>query len=198
MAALASVDDVADLLGLASEGVDTDRATALLAQASATFRAEARNDFEEVETTMVLRNTGGKVQLPYRPVTAIDTVKTITADGTAGTAISAWSFDGIHTIRLNDYTVVINAAVAECDTVEVTWTHGFTAVPEDVRWSVAQMVARTISSPTPAGVTGETIGAYSYSINGAVAFGGAMVMSSEEVAVARRYRPRESSAYISL
>lgn len=192
MAALASVDDVADLLGLTSEGVDADQATAMLAQASARFRAEAWCDFEETETTLTLRVIGQRVDLPKRPVVSVDSVANIDTDGTVGSAMTDWSFDGIHTIRLGDQSVVINATTYETETVSVTWTHGFAAVPEDVRWSVAQMVARAISSPSPAAVTGETIGAYSYR-TGSYSASAALGMTPDERAVAHRYRPRTST-----
>lgn len=193
MAALASVDDVADLLGLTSEGVDADQATAMLAQASAAFRAEAWCDFEETETTLTLRVIGQRVDLPKRPVISVDSVANIDTDGTVGSVMTDWSFDGIHTIRLGDQSVVINATTYAAETVSVTWTHGFATVPEDVRWSVAQMVARAISSPTATGVTQESIGAYSYSVNGAVSVAGAAFLSSEARSVAHRYRPRYST-----
>lgn len=188
MAALASVDDVADLLALDSSGVDADQAAAVLAQASARFRAEAGCDFDETETTLILRVDGQRVTLPKRPVLEVDTVKAINADGTAGAALAGWTFDGIHTLRVDDQSYVINAAAYAGETVEVTWTHGYDEVPEDVRWTVAQMAARAISSPAPAGVAAENIGAYGYR-TAAATVSGAAGMTDDERVVAHRYRP---------
>lgn len=188
MTDLATVTDVADLLGLASEAVDPDQAAAMLAQASAKFRAEAQCQFTAGETTTVLRVDGQRVSLPARPVTAVSEVRQLNRDGSAGSAMTAWTFDGIHTIHLSDATVVINATYFQCETVQVTWSHGYATVPEDVRWAVAGMVARAISSPAPAGVSGETIGAYSYR-TGATTASLALGMTDEEREIARNYRP---------
>lgn len=192
MTTLASVDDVADILALDSTGLDPDQAAAILAQASARFRAEAWCDFTAADTTLVLRVLGSRVDLPQRPVTAVSSVKSVGDDGQGDTELVGWSFDGIHTIRIGDRSWVINATVGETETVEVTWTHGYATVPEDVRWSVAQMAARAISNPAPAGVQAENIGAYGYRIGGSGESGGAG-MTADERAVAHRYRPTTST-----
>jgi hypothetical protein len=141
---------------------------------------------------MVLRVDAGTVSLPRRPVVSVDTVSAVATDGTAGAAVSAWTFDGIDRVRLADPGVVINATYCHTDTVWVEWTHGYATVPEDVRWAVAQMVARAISSPAPAGVSGETIGAYSYR-TGATSASGGLGMTEDERAIAHKYRPRRST-----
>ena len=194
MAALASVDDVADLLGLSSEGVDADQAAAMLSQASAKFRSEAQCEFEPTEETIVLRVLGGQIDLPRRPVVSVESVKLPNLYGTAWTIQGVWSWDGISVVTLADPTVVLNATYCSAETAQVTYTHGFTDVPEDVRWSVAQMVARAISSPSAPGIASESIGAYSYS-TGAYTASGAASMTREEQAVAQRYRPKR--AYLS-
>jgi hypothetical protein len=186
---LASADDVAALLGILSEGLDDDQVAAMLAQASARFRAEAQCDFTETDTTLILRVVGGRVDLPKRPVLEVSAVASVGTDGTESDAIAGWTFDGIHTIRVGDQSWVINATAYQTETVSVTWSHGFTDVPEDVRWAVAQMTARAISSPAPApGVSGETIGAYSYRTGG-TGESGAQGMTADERAIAHRYRP---------
>lgn len=193
MANLASVQDVADLLALDSAGLEPAQAAAALAQASARFRAEAECDFDDDDTTLILRVDGQRVTLPKRPVLDITSVKAVGLDGTATHEMAGWSFDGIHTIRVGDGAWVINASHHYASqTVEVTWSHGYATIPEDVRWTVAQMAARAISSPAPAAVTGENIGAYSYRTGG-VSVSGAAGMTDDERQVARRYRPRVST-----
>lgn len=193
MAALATVDDVAALLGVLSEGLDETQADAMLDQASAAFRREAATDFESTQSTLILRVLGERVELPRRPVISVDDVKSVDDDGTTGSSMGGWSFDGIHTIRLGDIAWVINATTYSTETVEVTWTHGHATVPEDVRWTVAQMTARAISSPAPSpGVAGEQIGSYSYRVGGTSA-AGAAGMTDDERAVARRYRAMTST-----
>lgn len=193
MTDLASVEDVADLLGLDSSGLNEAQAAAMLAQASAKFRAEALCDFDATTSTVILRVTGASVSLPKRPVTEVTSVNAVNSDGTVGTALVGWLFDGISTISVDDQLWVINGPnLSRTDTVEVTWDHGFATVPEDVRWAVASMAARAISSPAPAGVTGETIGAYSYRTGlGTASF--AASMTPDEVKIARRYRPHIST-----
>lgn len=193
MTDLASVDDVADLLGLDSVGLNSSQAAAMLAQASAKFRAEALCDFTAETSTAVLRVTGATVSLPKRPVTEVTSVNAVNSDGTSGASLVGWLFDGISTISVDDQAWVINGPnLSHTDTVEVTWDHGFAAVPEDVRWAVASMAARAISSPAPAGVTGETIGAYSYRTGlGTASF--AASMTPDEVKIAHRYRPHIST-----
>ena len=193
MTDLASVEDVADLLGLDSSGLNEAQAAAMLAQASAKFRAEALCDFDATTSTVILRVTGASVSLPKRPVTEVTSVNAVNSDGTVGTALVGWLFDGISTISVDDQLWVINGPnLSRTDTVEVTWDHGFATVPEDVRWAVASMAARAISSPAPAGVTGETIGAYSYRTGmGTASF--AASMTPDEVKIAHRYRPHIST-----
>ena len=193
MTDLASVEDVADLLGLDSTGLNESQAAAMLAQASAKFRAEALCDFTAETSTVVLRVTGATVSLPKRPVTEVTSVNAVNSDGTSGTALVGWLFDGISTISVDDQVWVINGPnLTRTETVEVTWDHGYAAVPEDVRWAVASMAARAISSPAPAGVTGETIGAYSYRTGlGTASF--AASMTPDEVKIAHRYRPHIST-----
>lgn len=193
MTYLASVDDVADLLAMQSVGLDQSQAAAILAQASARFRAEAQCSFDASSSLMVLRTLGQRVELPRRPVISVDGVYRVERDGSQGSAVAVWSFDGISSLFLNDSVTVINALyTTDVESVWVEWQHGFEVVPEDVRWAVAQMAARAISSPAPAGVSGETIGAYSYR-TGATSASGGLGMTDDEREIAHRYRPRQST-----
>lgn len=186
--------DVADVEALLGSAVANDQAVAMLRQASAKFRAEAWNSITADTATMVLRVEYGRVDLPRRPVTSVTSVKAINSDGTVGAALVGWLFDGLHTVSVGDMTWVINGPnLQPTDTVEITWEYGYPDIPEDVRWTVAQMTARAISNPSPSGVTQESIGSYSYSTGGYTA-SGAMGMTRDEMDVAKRYRPRTSSA----
>lgn len=190
MAALADVDDVEALLG---DTVDQSRVAAMLAQASARFRTEARCEFTQATNTKILRVLGGEVDLPDRPVVTVDSVASLADDGSESTQITGWVFDGIHTVHVGDQTCVINASrVGAPETVSVQWDSGYSAIPEDVRWAVAAMVVRAIGTPAPEGVTSEQVGAYSYRAGGYTA-SGALSMSRDEVTVARKYRPRSAT-----
>jgi len=193
VASLASVSDVSALLG---ETVDETRCEALLEQASAQFRLMALQDFDLRETSLILRLISGHVILPKRPVVSVETVRVVNNDGTPGFTATGWIFDGISKVSVGDLGWLVNGPnILPTETVEVTWTHGFAEVPADVRWAVAQMVARSLSSPAPAGITQESIGGYQYSL-GAYTASGAASMTREEQAVASRYRPRQSSVAV--
>lgn len=193
---LASADDVTALLG-GFPPDDPSRVDALLGQASARFRVEAEHNFDAAETTLILHLVEQSVILPYRPVLGVSEVRAVDETGTPSTILGGWMFDGIGTVRLADYGWAINAAAYRAKTVAVTWEHGYETVPEDVRWTVAQMAARALSSPAPAAVTGETVGAYSYQ-TGATAASGASGMTADEMRIARKYRARPNSASVIL
>ena len=183
---------------LLGETVDEARCEALLEQASAQFRLMALQDFDIRETSLVVRAHGSVVMLPKLPVVSVESVQVVNTDGTPGAVIAGWSFDGISRISVVGLSgLAFNLAHPEVAWTNyvVTWTHGFAEVPADVRWSVAQMVARSLSSPAPAGITQESIGGYQYSL-GAYTASGAASMTREEQAVASRYRPRQSSVAV--
>lgn len=194
MTAYATTDDLEALLGRSLTSTESDRVDALLAAASARFTAEAGGRvFGTGTATMILRVEDGCVQLPQRPVTAVTSVKQVNTDGTVGAAIGTWAWDGLWTVTVSDWwQVQINApALAEDDwsgTVEVEWAYGDAAVPEDVKWAVASMVGRALTTASAgSGIESETIGAYSYRL-GSAAGSGILGMTADEIAVARRYR----------
>ena len=190
---LASQDQVETILGRALTEAEATRCTGLLAAASARFRAEARQDFTAAETTRVLRVADGRVRLPLWPVTAVTAVHAVTTAGTAGAAIGTWAWDGLWTIEVGDWwNLQVNAPVVDLDewgqTVQITWSHGYATIPDDVSYAVAGMVARAIGTGSAGtGVVSETIGQYSYRL-GSAAESGALGMTVDEIAVARRYR----------
>ena len=195
MGALATVDDVTAL------GADPARVTdEMLAQASARFRSEAGgNQIEATEYTLTLRPVGGLVRLPFTPVIEVAAVNLLNDNGTTGTAVTGSMFNGIDTLDVCGVSseVWVNGPSWTGDrTVRVEFTAGFDPIPEDVRWTVAQMVARAADAG-PAGVTSEQIGDYSRSF-GSFTASGAMSMTREEREVARRYRTRRASMDVPL
>jgi len=190
---LATVEDV-EALGV-TPGTVTDE---MLEQASARFRSEAGHAITAQEYVQVLRPSGTLVKIPRTPVTAIDAVRMLALDGTAGEQVVGWSFDGIDLIDLSGLTgdVWLNGPYRWQGNVQVTYTAGYDPIPEDVRWAVAAMVKRAVEAGT-AGVVSEAIGDYSRSFGGYTA-SGAFSMTSDERATARRYRPRVTGASITL
>ena len=141
---------------------DVDTATATLARADATALIEAythRSFTAQVEVTERKRINGGKVTL-REPVSVVDTVKLV--DGTT-LLPTVWSFDGIRTLHVdNGRSVIVNLPERDTDlrTVEVTYTHGYTAVPADVKAVGLALAARNYQNP--GGLRSENIGNYSY------------------------------------
>jgi hypothetical protein len=109
----------------------------------------------------VLRVRDGRVRLPHRPVTAVSSVSTVGDDGAPLATIAGWTFDGIDTVRVDGISGIINLAedALTSGTVSVTFTHGYAAVPADVK-EVALSVAHRIYS-NPGGLRQESVGAYS-------------------------------------
>jgi len=187
MTLLASVADVTALGVVAEESA----ITAALTKASARFRSEALNNITLQAYDVVLRQYGGHVRLPRTPVVSIDEVRLLNSNGTDGPAVISYDFDGIDSVVVSDEWPVINGPAVISATVRVKWTAGYTVVPEDVRWAVASMVERALSTPA-SGVAGETIGDYTWRGGGYTA-SGAFSMSKDEMATAHRYRPRPST-----
>lgn len=145
---------------------DLDTASADQARADATALIEAythRSFTEQVEVTEVKKVNGGKVRL-RQPVATIDTVLLVDGDNRLPTS---WVFDGIATIIIGPATTIINLPERDYSfsTVEVTYTHGYTAVPADVKAVGLALAARNYQNP--GGLRSETIGNYSYTNAGA-------------------------------
>ena len=183
MDALASCEDVAALTGDAT--INLVQCEAQLASASARFRSEARNDFTLETTAGVLDCYSGLVRLTRGPVREIVAAHAIDRDGLPTGEKLPTVFDGRNTIRV-DAGWIVDLLSAGSYKLHIEWTHGFDPVPEDVRWAVAAMVARAQNGPPP-GVTGETIGSYTWQAGGYTA-SGALSMTRDELAVAHSYR----------
>ena len=185
--ALASIKDVRALAN--DTTLDSGRLSAMLASASARFRREADNDFTVTEFAGVLKPCDGIIRLKS-PVVEITSVESVTSDGTAGTQLT-YTFDGIDELRVS--TDVVERLLypdSPAAGAYVTYTYGYADIPEDVRWAVAAMVQRAVVGPNP-GVTGESIGGYSWQAGGYTA-SGALSMTRDELALAHSYRDRSA------
>jgi hypothetical protein len=186
---LASIDDVAARLGRTLSDDEEMRVGALLDDASAAVRSYTGQGFTAEETTARLTPRNGKLVLPQRPVTAVATVQTVDGDDLVFTW---WSGDKVTVgaTNLNWFEVYGNPT----QPVDVTYTHGYAAVPDDVVAVVCQIVGRAMTRPADeAGFTQESVAGYSYSL-GAAAAAGAVGMLSDEKAVLDRYRRPVGSA----
>ncbi len=197
MSALASADDLAARLGRDLTETEAARADVLLADASAKIRRYTRQDFTLVEDDeVVLRGPGGLIRLPQRPVTAVSSVVALGGNGVPDLTLTDWLWDGLDTVRIGEGNYVINLPETWWDddgypgTYRVIYSHGDAEVPADVVAVACQMVLRTMTNPSLAGgVTGETIGPYSYRLEGAGG-GLAVVMTKADQDELASYRPK--------
>lgn len=176
MASLASVADLEDRLGRPLTSPETGRATALLADASALVRSFTGRSFSRADDdTVVLRAQQGEIRLPQTPVIDVTNVVAVGSGGAPDLPVVGWRWDGLDIIRTSTDSPAINMPESWLDedadcypgTFRVTYSHGDAEVPADVVAVVARMALRTFTSPTMAGgVTGETIGPYSYRTDG--------------------------------
>lgn len=198
MTALATTEDLEARLGRDLTAAEQTRATALLGDASALIRAYTGQDFTEVtDDEVVLRVQGGIVRLPQRPVTAVSSVVAIGGAGMPDVVVIDYIFDGVDQIRVGEGSFIINLPEIWWDddgypgTFRIVYSHGYTQAPADVVAIECGMVLRTLTAPTMAGgVTGETIGSYSYRLDAAGA-GTSVMMSSDDRKALARYRRSE-------
>lgn len=205
MDALADLTAVEARLGRPLTGPEADRATALLADASALVRAYTRQDFQRVDhDTIVVRGQQGEIRLPQRPVIDVTAVVAIGAGGAPDIPVVGWQWDGLDTIRTAPNSPVVNLpelwyeddVVAYPNTYRVTYSHGAADVPSDVMAVVAAVVLRTLTAPTMAGgVTGETIGPYSYRTDGTGVGTGVMLTEADRQILAR-YRRKQGMSMV--
>lgn len=186
---LANVSDLADRLGRPLTAGEEARGMALLADASALVRMFTGREFTRTDDdTVVVRAQQGEIRLPQRPVIDVSSVVAIGTGGAPDLPVTGWQWDGIDIIRTSTESPAINMPALWYDddfeaypgTFRVVYSHGETAVPPDVVAVVARMALRTLTAPTMAGgVTGETIGPYSYRTDGTSA-GTAVAMTDDD------------------
>lgn len=191
---LATVEDVAALLGRPLSGAEEARAGVLLEQVSARFRREARQEFTPGESTVRLRVDAGAVHLPQRPATEV--VAVTYGDGRP---VVHWTHQG-QLVTVSNLASLAGVAInADADavgtapgSVVVTYRHG-AEVPPDARGAVAGAVQRAIGADPEAAqgaaqVT-DSAGAFSRTRQFASwAVGGQALLSPDDLALARSFR----------
>jgi hypothetical protein len=210
--ALATLDDVAAIIGRPLSTVETTNGTRLLGMASGMVRRYTRQQITQtVDDVIVLPGTWGHVlPLPQRPVQSVKSVLfgNSTAPATAWKLVGDDLFIGSGSYQ-PDYGYLNNSQTAlwgpagsvmgpsatganwqgpQTD-VTVTYTHGYAEVPYDIVNEVAGMVALQLS--TSVGVQKERIGGYQVDyIRGE---GGGMALTDETKKVLNFYRKRSAS-----
>lgn len=185
---LATSLDVVERLGRALTSEEAAKVGALILDASSSVIAYAGQAFTLHETTGLLRIRNREVVLPQRPVSAVTSIVDqfgntlpfiwIEGDTTVTLASSTW----LNAFELN---ILPWTRIAK---VNVTYTHGYYAIPDDVVGVVCQIVGRALGTPsTDAGLTSETIAGYAYT-QGAAAGAGPFGMLPDEKRILDRYR----------
>jgi len=166
---LASPDELAVLLE--DEPIGADQAALFLKIASGEVRAYTGNLFDLVEDDVVILNgTGTRVLLlPEAPVSDVGEVleavgrTNALALGGPLTTSPSWEWDDDGVIERIDGGVFTRRRRF----YQVTYSHGFEVVPDEVKGIVLSLASRSLLNPE--GVRQETLGRYSYTLAGAAA-----------------------------
>lgn len=198
---LAEVSNVTDRLP-ASISIEEVRVAALIADASATVRRYAKQDFTMRQTIIGVRPVGNKIKLPQRPVISVQSITVRLPGSVTDSLIPGWYWDGPGSdeIWLTDGGSIINLAeeltfALEWQTpiCQVTYTHGYDTSPDDVIGVICSMVTRIITAPGLGGVISESVGEYSYRLSDAAAQG-PMALTAAEKDILKDYRPKKVSS----
>lgn len=181
MAALAQVSDVQVAMGRELTVVETARVEFLLELLSDKFRAEAQQSFAVESFEHRIKVNGCHVTPRRTPLVSVSSVV-----DDAGVAVPWTMGEGFVHVNLPSDRFVV-----------MTYTAGLTDVPVVVRHQIADS-ARRILSIAPAAIEGrtqvsQTAGPYSEQSQFATwAVGGQAMLSPDDIALARKFRPRRA------
>jgi hypothetical protein len=197
---LAQVADVTDRL-ISTANINPTRIVSLLKDASAKVRAFTKQDFTVSQTTANVRPLGYRLKLVQRPIISIDNVAIRLQNNAGAISFPGWWWDGSSEVWLMDTNQIVNLS-EELESVmawqtpsyDVTYTHGYASIPDDVIGVVCSMVVRSLTVPNQGGVISESVGEYSYRLSDAAALGPMTLTKSEEDTL-RSYKPRQKSTF---
>lgn len=200
---LCQVTDISGRLGRSLTTVETVRVPYLIADATSQIVRYCRKDFQlHTNDVLDIKGDGSTIKLPYRPVVSVSDVIAISGrPDIPDIPVSWWVFDGVDEISIAESTAsgVINLPEAWYDfgafpgTFTVTYTHGYSIIPDDVIMVAANAVISVLQAPTiAAGVIGETIGPYSYRMERSGG-GLAVALTQADLNALRDYRDSYSS-----
>lgn len=196
--ALAAVADVQVRL---PDGViiDPGRIGALLTDASAAVRSWTKQDFTTRQTTIGIRPVGYRLKLPQRPVVGVQSVGVILPGSSTPVTLPGWYWDGSNEVWLIEGNQIVNLPEElagllqwQTPTCQVTYTHGYDQIPDDVVGVVCSMVIRVYTAPGLGGVVSESVGEYSYRLSDTMVQGPMTLTPSEKDALSS-YRPRRTA-----
>lgn len=173
MTMLASASELASYL---QQDLDTATAELLLTVASAEFETAADTKFASTSTTWVVEGRGQTVlALPKHPVIAVSAVRVDSVTVSA----SDYALVGQNLYRSTGW----GGHTWHPSKVEVDYTYGYTAVPDDVKGAVLEMAGAAYSNPTL--VTREQIDDYAVQYASVAA---AMALTPAAEKTANHYR----------
>jgi hypothetical protein len=157
-------------------GIDTYSAEQVLQTASALFSAEADTMWAATAVTWSKVVYGGtRLDLPFKPVTAVSAVRV------SGVAITGWTLVKNALYRLAGFG---SWAAFPPDLVEVDLTHGYTSATDDVKGAVLETAAQAYDVPVGA-VVSESIDDYAVRY---MTTGGGLQLTASALALAAGYR----------
>lgn len=163
----ATADDFADYTGLTD--YDETRVTTLLTRASSSIRVATGQTISRVEDDEFSIPMGAALYLPERPA---DQPSAITWNGQSvqGFTLQGQQLRGLWWSDWWGYPLV------------VTYSHGFTEIPEEIRALTCELVARTLQNPD--GYRTEQVG--NWQATYALETVGTAVLTKSEIMAARR------------
>lgn len=199
----ATAGELATFLNLTFDAGQSAQADALLQGATTAIRSEAAQHISLVDDdTVLLAGTWDwDLELPERPVISVDTVA---INGVAITPPGSFEWNNRQLLRrslaLSELTGAgmwnqapgarFNTAGhwgGPGSTVEVTYTHGYATIPDDLMLICKQIAARVVLNPE--GIQSESLGAYSVRYVAKEAGGISLLLTEEERRIIRsRYR----------
>jgi hypothetical protein len=188
MEPLTTVAYIEGQLGRDLTTAEAERAAGAIASASARIRAYTKQSFDLIEDDVLVTSAvGSDLRLPQRPVVSVSRVRAVSSlHGADPVNIAgSWAFDGIDIVRVSpidtDIWVNLPEWCGQADTFEVTYTHGYAEVPEIVNVVAADMVIRSLTSPSAvAGMVNERIGQYSYQLQQGAGAAGVVVKMTDD------------------
>lgn len=180
LAPLATADDVEARLGRSLTADEAERIDAVIADASAKVRNYTGQQFTRETTTDRFRVRRGIVKLPQRPVIAVSSVISVLSGQP-----TFFRWDGIDRVsflmsELDEFEWNPVRLAPHPPAVEITYTHGYDELPDDIVGVVCSIVTRTLGRrPEDSAVSQESIAGYSYSIGSAGAAGGFGLLPDE-------------------
>lgn len=170
--AIITVDELAAFMGRTFSASEQAQAGAIIDVVESAIESETGVSFVHVEDDVILIQADGHgiIELNSKPITNIGSVNDVN-----GEEIDFVDFDGLSCLyNLYPHQVI-----------ELTYSHGFTVVPRDIKGVALGSASRVMYNPS--GLRQETVGAISVTYPGIGGEAGTINFSSLERTILRKY-----------